>query len=45
MFIDSYAKDGLRGIALSKSIQTSDKSIAHQNGNNLYMSLACECFR
>lgn len=30
MFIDSYAKDGLRGIALSKSIQTSDKSIAHQ---------------
>lgn len=27
IFIDHYAKDGLRGIALSKSIQSADKSI------------------
>lgn len=29
IFIDNYAKDGLRGIALALSIQTSDRSTSH----------------
>lgn len=30
VFVDNYAKDGLRGIALAQSIQRSDKEIARQ---------------
>jgi hypothetical protein len=31
IFVDDYAKDGLRGIALARSVQKSDKNLPRQN--------------